>query len=217
MSQQQSSQAGAALKDFEEPEIHSEVDTIRHSTAHVMAHAISRLWPQAKFGIGPTIENGFYYDVDFGPDVKLTPQDLPKIEKEMSRVIKANQEFKREEHSIQEAISMFKNLGQDFKIEIINTLAANGSTSVSTYKEGDFIDLCRGPHVTRTIKIKAFKLLSIAGAYWRGKETNPQLTRIYGTAFLTKEELDEYVHMLEEAKKRDHRKLGKELDLFSFI
>jgi threonyl-tRNA synthetase len=205
------------LKDFEEPEIHSEVDTIRHSTAHVMAHAIHKLWPHAKFGIGPTIENGFYYDVDLGADVKLTPQDLPKIEREMSRVIKANQEFKREEHSIDEALSMFKALGQDFKLEIIKTLAAAGAQTVSTYKEGDFIDLCRGPHVTRTIKIKAFKLLSIAGAYWRGKETNPQLTRIYGTAFETREELDEYVHMLEEAKKRDHRKLGKELDLFSFI
>jgi threonyl-tRNA synthetase len=202
--------------DFQEPEIHSPVETIRHSAAHIMAHAIQRLWPQAKFGIGPTVENGFFYDFDL--DVKLSSEDLPKIEKEMIRVIKENSEFVREEHSINEAIEMFKKLNQPFKVEIIQTLRDQmGATTVSTYKEGDFIDLCRGPHIKRTSEIKAFKLVSLAGAYWRGNEKNPQLQRIYGAAFVTKEELDEHIHLLEEAKKRDHRKLGKELDLFSFI
>ncbi|MGK5085152.1 threonine--tRNA ligase [Bdellovibrionota bacterium FG-1] len=200
--------------DLIEPEIHSEVDTIRHSCAHVMAHAIQRLWPQARFGIGPTIENGFYYDFDIA--TKLSPEDLPKIEKEMQKLIQASEHFVRKEHSIEEALNFFKSKDQSFKVEIIQTLAQTGATSVSTYQEGDFVDLCRGPHLERAGKIKAFKLLSIAGAYWRGKETNPQLQRIYGTAFLSRAELDEYLHMLEEAKKRDHRKLGKELDLFSF-
>ncbi|MDR3606453.1 MAG: threonine--tRNA ligase [Oligoflexia bacterium] len=201
--------------DLAEPEIHSAVDTVRHSCAHIMAHAIQRLWPQAKFGIGPTIENGFYYDVDL--DVKLTPEHLPKIEKEMRGIIKYNQEFIREEHPIPEAIAMFKQLNQPFKVEIIETLRDKmHATSVSTYKEASFVDLCRGPHVKKAGDIPAFKLLSIAGAYWRGSEKNPQLQRIYGTAFLSQAELDEYLHLLEEAKKRDHRKLGKELDLFSF-
>jgi threonyl-tRNA synthetase len=209
--------AGAAgLEDFVEPEIHSPVETMRHSCAHVMAHAIRKLWPQAKFGIGPTIENGFYYDVDFGPDMKLTPEDLPKIEKEMAKVIKANAPFVRQEHPIEAAIETFKSWGQTYKVEIIQTLASHGETKVSTYQEGMFTDLCRGPHVKTAGEIKAFKLMSVAGAYWRGKETNPMLTRIYGVAFETQAELDEYVHLQEEAKKRDHRKLGKELDLFSF-
>jgi threonyl-tRNA synthetase len=207
----------ADIADFVEPEIHSEIETIRHSCAHIMAHAIRKLWPQAKFGIGPTVENGFYYDVDFGPDVKITPEDLPKIEKEMAKVIKADKPFVRTEHSIQEALETFKSWGQTYKVEIIETLARNGETKVSMYQEGMFTDLCRGPHVASAGKIPAFKLMSVAGAYWRGKETNPMLTRIYGTAFVTQAELDEYVHLLEEAKKRDHRKLGKELDLFSFI
>ncbi len=207
-------QTPAALADFQEPEIHSDLETLRHSCAHIMAHAIKRLWPQAKFGIGPTVENGFYYDIDL--DVKLTPEDLPKIEKEMQRVIKHNQAFVRKEHTIPEALELFKALGQAYKLEIITTLQATGATSVSTYTEGDFVDLCRGPHLERTGKIKAFKMMSLAGAYWRGKETNPQLQRIYGTAFLSKEELDEYIFTIEEAKKRDHRKLGKDLDLFSF-
>ncbi|MCM2278196.1 MAG: threonine--tRNA ligase [Oligoflexia bacterium] len=206
----------ASVADFEEPEIHSEVDTMRHSCAHVMAHAIQRLWPQAKFGIGPTVENGFFYDVDL--DVKLTPEDLPRIEAEMAKLIKANQEFVRAEHSIAEGLSLFGNLNQPFKIEIIETLRdSTGATTVSSYKEGDFVDLCRGPHVKKTGDIKAFKLLSLAGAYWRGNEKNPQLQRIYGTAFTSKAELDEYLHLLEEAKKRDHRKLGKELELFTFL
>ena len=202
-------------EDFKEPEIHSHVETVRHSCAHVMAHAVQKLWPQAKFGIGPTIDNGFYYDIDL--DVKLTPEDLPKIEGVMNQLIKADQPFVRSEHSIDEALAKFEKLGQSFKLEIISTLRDNlGAKTVSTYQEGDFVDLCRGPHVAKTGEIKAFKLLSLAGAYWRGNEKNPQLQRIYGTAFESKAELDEYLHLIEEAKKRDHRKLGKELDLFSF-
>ncbi len=204
-----------ALNEIQEPEIHSEIETLRHSCAHVMAHAIQRLWPQAKFGIGPTIENGFYYDVDL--DVKLVPEDLPKIAKMMTTLIVDNQAFERTEHSIEEAIEIFRNLNQPFKIEIIETLRDTlKATTVSTYKEGDFLDLCRGPHIPKTGQIKAFKLLSLAGAYWRGDEKNKQLQRIYGTAFLNKAELEEHLNLIEEAKKRDHRKLGKELDLFSF-
>ena len=203
------------LSELQEPETHSELETMRHSCAHVMAHAIQKIWPQAKFGIGPTIENGFYYDIDL--DVKLTPEDLPKIEGEMAKIIKAGQPFVRSEHQIDEAIGIFKKLNQPFKVEIIETLRdATGAKQVSTYQEGDFLDLCRGPHVNKTTEIKAFKLLSIAGAYWRGSEKNPQLQRVYGTVFLNQAELDEYLRLIEEAKKRDHRKLGKELDLFSF-
>jgi threonyl-tRNA synthetase len=202
--------------DLQEPEIHSELETMRHSCAHIMAHAIQKIWPQAKFGIGPTVEDGFYYDVDL--DVKLTPEDLPRIEKEMAAIIKANQPFVRKEHPVAEALEQFKKLGQPFKIEIIETLKATaGATTVSTYGEGDFTDLCRGPHVATTGAVKAFKLMSIAGAYWRGNEKNPQLQRIYGTAFGSQAELDEHLKLLEEAKKRDHRKLGKELELFTFL
>ncbi|MFL5813025.1 MAG: threonine--tRNA ligase [Bdellovibrionia bacterium] len=223
MSQIQSSQAQAEKElnvelpeDFREPEIHSEVETMRHSAAHIMAHAIQRLWPDAKFGIGPTIDNGFYYDVDMAH--KLTPEDLPKIEAEMKKIVKSGAPFIREEHTIDEALEMFKKLGQPFKIEIIETLRDKmKATSVSTYKEGDFVDLCRGPHVQKASEMGAIKLLSVAGAYWRGSEKNPQLQRIYGAAFLTKAELDEHLHLLEEAKKRDHRKLGKELELFTFL
>jgi threonyl-tRNA synthetase len=202
------------LADFDEPEIHSEVETMRHSCAHVMAHAIQKLWPQARFGIGPTVENGFYYDVDL--DVKLTPEDLPKIEAEMAKIIKANEPFVRKEHTAEEARRIFEKLGQKFKLEIIDARKQAGDKVISSYAEGEFLDLCRGPHVKRAGDIKAFKLLSIAGAYWRGDEKNPQLQRIYGTAFASKAELDEHLHLLEEAKKRDHRKLGKELELFTF-
>ncbi len=205
----------ATLNEITEPEQLNELETLRHSCAHIMAHAISRLWPQAKFGIGPTVENGFYYDIDL--PVKLVPEDLKKIEKEMGRVIRENAKFERREHSIPEAIEMFSKMEQPFKVEIVQTLQSQfGATSVSTYQEGEFTDLCRGPHIENAGKIKAFKLMSLAGAYWRGKETNPQLQRIYGTAFLSQAELDEHLNLLEEAKRRDHRKLGKELDLFDF-
>ncbi len=209
----------AKLSDFQEPEIHSELETLRHSCAHVMAHAIQKIWPKAKFGIGPTVENGFYYDIDFKEhgDFKLTPEDLVKIEAEMARITKEDQPFIRKEHTVEEALEIFKKLHQPFKIEIIETLRDQAKAqSVSSYQEGDFTDLCRGPHVKSAGQIKAFKLQSIAGAYWRGNEKNPQLQRIYGTAFLSQKELDEHLFLLEEAKKRDHRKLGKELDLFSF-
>ncbi len=203
------------LNEITEPTSLSELETMRHSCAHVMAHAISRLWPEAKFGIGPTVEDGFYYDVDL--PVKLVPEDLKKIEKEMNRIIGSGQEFVRREHTIEEALGKFKAMNQPFKVEIIETLRDQfGATSVSTYSEGEFTDLCRGPHVERASKIKAFKLMSLAGAYWRGSEKNPMLQRIYGTAFSTQEALDEHLNLLEEAKRRDHRKLGKELDLFAF-
>lgn len=198
-----------------EPEKLSELETMRHSCAHVMAHAISRIWPTAKFGIGPTIEDGFYYDFDI-PE-KLSDESLDRIEKEMFKIINANAPFERREHGIDEAIEMFRSMNQPFKVEIIQDLRDKfGAKTVSTYKEGEFIDLCRGPHIKSTQQIKAFKLMSVAGAYWRGNEKNPQLQRIYGTAFASKQELAEHLHLLEEAKRRDHRKLGKELDLFSF-
>lgn len=199
------------IAEFEEREITNELDTLRHSTAHIMAHAVKRLYPQAKFGIGPTIEDGFYYDIDL--DVQLTPEDLSRIEEEMKKIIAENAPFERSEMSAQEASEYFAKIGQPFKVEIIRDL---GATTYSLYKEGDFVDLCRGPHVGKTGWIKAFKLLSIAGAYWRGNQKNKQLQRIYGTAFKTEKQLADYLFMIEEAKKRDHRKLGRELDLFSF-
>lgn len=206
------------LVDFQEPEITSKVERMRHSAAHVMAHAVKNLYPNAKFGIGPTIENGFYYDMDLGPLVKLVPEDLEKIEAEMKKISKANTTLVKAAHPIEEAISMFHATGQTFKVEIIKALQAAGETQVTTFSEGDFVDLCKGPHIMRTGDIgNGWKLMSIAGAYWRGKETNPMLTRIYGVLFEKKAELEEHLQMLEEAKKRDHRKLGKELDLFSFI
>ena len=203
------------LHEITEPTELNELETVRHSCAHVMAHAISRIWKDAKFGIGPTVEDGFYYDVDL--PVKLTSEDLLKIEKEMKRVIKENKEFIRREHTIEEAVEMFRQMNQPFKVEIIETLKTNfQATSVSTYQEGEFTDLCRGPHIKKAGDIKAFKLMSLAGAYWRGSEKNPMLQRIYGTAFLTEEALAEHIHLIEEAKRRDHRKLGRELDLFAF-
>jgi threonyl-tRNA synthetase len=203
------------LNEITEPTGLNELETVRHSCAHVMAHAIQRLWKEAKFGIGPTVEDGFYYDVEL--PVQLTTDDLKKIEKEMNRIIGDGKEFVRTELPVSEAIEKFKGMGQPFKVEIIETLRDQfGASTVSTYSEGDFTDLCRGPHIERASKIKAFKLMSLAGAYWRGSEKNPMLQRIYGTAFLTREALDEHLHLLEEAKRRDHRKLGKELDLFAF-
>ncbi len=209
------SEKDVALNEITEPTELNELETLRHSCAHVMAHAIRKLWPEAKFGIGPTVEDGFYYDVDL--PVKLTTDDLKKIEKEMHRIIGAGEKFVRAEHSVDEAIEKFRSMNQPYKVEIIETLRSQfGATSVSTYTEGDFVDLCRGPHLERASKIKAFRLMSLAGAYWRGSEKNPMLQRIYGTAFLTQVELDEHLNLLEEAKRRDHRKLGKELDLFAF-
>jgi len=180
-----------------------------HSTSHVMAHAIKRLYPNAKFGFGPAIENGFYYDVDAG--TSLTPEDLLKIEAEMQKIIDEDQPFIREEISKENAIKIFNKRNEIYKVEHIEEL----SDDVSIYKEGDFIDLCSGPHVQSSRKIKYFKLLSIAGAYWKGDEKRPMLQRIYGISFPKKSQLDEYLQKIEEAKRRDHRKLGRELDLFS--
>ena len=184
--------------------------TLRHTASHVLAQAVKRLWPEAKLAIGPAIDKGFYYDIDM--EHTLTPEDLTKIEKEMSRIVKENLPITKSVMSRQEAIEFFKSKNEDYKVELIEDLPEDAV--ISCYAQGDFVDLCAGPHVASTGKVKAFKLQSIAGAYWRGDEKNKMLQRIYGTAFEKKEELDAYLHMLEEAAKRDHRKLGKELGLF---
>lgn len=218
---------------------------MRHSLAHIMAQAVQHLWPEAKFGVGPAIENGFYYDIDLG-DTKVSEADFKKIEKEMRTIINRDYPFERSEKPIDEALAWAKGAGQPYKVELLNDLKREGTTlageldatmmgmelpagvsgtphaavtsvvDVSFYTDGDYTDLCRGPHVESTGKVGAFKLMRVAGAYWRGKETNPQMQRLYGVAFATKEDLDSYITMLEEAKKRDHRKLGQELDLFIF-
>jgi len=172
-----------------------------------MANAVKILYPDAKLGIGPAIENGFYYDFDIPGGIK--EEDLEKIEELMQKDITDNHLFILEEWSAQEAIDFFQKKGEKYKVELIKDL---GEDRVSVYKHGDFIDLCKGPHVESTGKVKFFKLLSISGAYWRGLESNPQLVRIYGTAFATKDDLKKYLQNLEEAKKRDHRKLGRELE-----
>ena len=187
------------------------IATLRHSTSHVMAQAVKRLWPDVKVAIGPAIEDGFYYD--FAHTAPFTPEDLARIEGVMREIVKANTPFERQEMPRAEAIAFFRERGEPYKVEIVEGLDA---PTVSLYRQGDFIDLCRGPHVASTGAIKAFKLLSSSGAYWRGDEHNAMLQRIYGTAWLTQEELDQYLWRLEEAKKRDHRKLGRELDLFDF-
>ena len=184
--------------------------TLRHTASHILAQAVKRLWPEAKLAIGPAIDKGFYYDIDL--EQNLTSEDLGKIEKEMSRIVKENLPITKSVMSRQEAIEFFKSKNEDYKVELIQDLPEDAV--ISCYSQGDFIDLCAGPHVASTGKVKAFKLQSIAGAYWRGDEKNKMLQRIYGTAFEKKEELDAYLHMLEEAAKRDHRKLGKELGLF---
>ena len=184
--------------------------TLRHTASHILAQAVKRLWPEAKLAIGPAIDKGFYYDIDM--EHTLTPEDLGKIEKEMSRIVKENLPITKSVMSRQEAIEFFKSKNEDYKVELIEDLPKDAV--ISCYAQGDFIDLCAGPHVASTGKVKAFKLQSIAGAYWRGDEKNKMLQRIYGTAFEKKEELDAYLHLLEEAAKRDHRKLGKELGLF---
>ena len=186
--------------------------TVWHSSAHLMAEAIEQLYTGVKFGIGPSIENGFYYDVDFGTNV-ITEEDLAKIEKRMMELASQKQAFERVDVSKAEALKHFTEKGDEYKQELISELEDG---TITYYKTGTFTDLCRGPHIPDTSCIKAIKLLSIAGAYWRGDEKRKQLTRIYGITFLKKKELDEYLVLLEEAKKRDHRKLGKELELFMF-
>lgn len=208
---------------------------MRHSLAHVMAASVRRLWPQAKFGVGPVVENGFYYDIDIA-DVKISEQDFAKIEKMMRKIIAENQDFVCKKCSIQDAIAWAKESNQPYKEELLNDLKRSGTTvardldaaemgtisdgdaaldEVTFYTNGDFTDLCRGPHVANTSDIGAFKLMRVAGAYWRGNENNPQMQRLYGVAFATQEELDDYLDKLELAKQRDHRKLGRELDLYT--
>ncbi len=186
---------------------------LRHTASHVMAQAMQHLYgdEHIEFAIGPAIENGFYYDVDM--ERRLTDDDLKDIEKEMERIVKQNLPMVRKEVSRADALKLFEEKGQSYKVQLINDLPEDAL--ISLYEQGDFVDLCAGPHVMSTGKVKAFKLQSIAGAYWRGDEHNKMLQRIYGTAFEKKEDLDAYLHMLEEAEKRDHRKLGKELDIFS--
>ena len=193
----------------ESPEGH---DTLLHSTAHLMAQAVKELYPNAKVTIGPTIENGFYYDFDV--DVSFSDEVLVKIEEKMRALAKSGQDIQRNEISAKDAVSLFKDIGEDYKVEIIQQI--NPDDVITIYKQSDFTDLCRGPHVSNTSKIKYFKLLSTSGAYWRGDENNKMLQRIYGTVFSTKDALKTHLHNLEEAKKRDHRKLGKELKLFTF-
>ncbi|KGX83129.1 threonine--tRNA ligase [Pontibacillus marinus] len=187
------------------------IEVLRHSTAHLMAQAVKRLYGDVKLGVGPVIENGFYYDMDISESISV--EDLPKIEKEMQRIVSENLEIQRVEVSREEAKEMYREIGDDLKLELIDDLPED--ENITIYKQGEFFDLCRGPHVPSTGKIKVFKLLSVSGAYWRGDSDNQMLQRIYGTAFEKKPHLEEYLHMLEEAKERDHRKLGKELDIFT--
>ena len=185
----------------------------RHTTSHIMAQAVTHLWPDAKLAIGPAIDNGFYYDIDM--EHKLNDQDLLKIQKEMKKVIQANYKLERFELPREEAIKYMADRNEDYKVELINDLPEDAV--ISFYQQGDFVDLCAGPHMESTGQIKAVKLMSVAGAYWRGDEHNKMLQRIYGTCFPSQEELDEYINRLEEAKKRDHRKIGKEMDLFAIF
>ena len=212
-----------------------ELKSMRHSLAHIMAQAIQHLWPQAKFGVGPAIDNGFYYDI-YLDNGTISEADLPKIEEEMRKIVAANYPFERRDVSVAEAIDWAISGDQSFKVELLNDLKRSGTTvaselagekmgsvsdgdskveTVSLYSQGDYTDLCRGGHVDSTGKVGAFKLTKTAGAYWRGNENNPQMQRIYGVAFATQEELDEYLNRLEIAKQRDHRKLGRELDLYT--
>lgn len=188
---------------------HDPVEKMRHSCAHVMADAVRRLYPSAKITIGPVIEEGFFYDFDY--PAGFTPDDLKKIEAEMAKIIKENLSFECKEVSKKEALDFFKKQGENYKLEIINGIEGD---TVTFYTHGKFTDLCKGPHVAKTGDIKAFKLLKVSGAYWRGDEKNPMLQRIYGTAFASKKDLDDYLKQLAEAEKRDHRKLGQELELF---
>ncbi|MFB4165849.1 threonine--tRNA ligase [Alteribacillus sp. JSM 102045] len=187
------------------------LEILRHSTAHLMAQAVKRLFDDVKLGVGPVIEHGFYYDIDMPH--QLTPEDLPKIEKEMKKIIDENHEIVRKEVTREEAKEIYREIGDDLKLELIDDIP-EGET-VTIYEQGEFFDLCRGVHVPNTSKLKKFKLMSISGAYWRGDSNNKMLQRIYGTAFFKQSDLDEHLKMLEEAKERDHRKLGKELEIFS--
>ncbi len=200
-----------ATVEFVTPDTKEGLHAIRHTASHVMAQAITHLFPGVKFAIGPAIDNGFYYDMD--SEHVFTPEDLREIEKEMSKIVKQNLPLVRSEVPRKDALARFAAEKEIYKVELINDLPEDAV--ISLYTQGDFTDLCAGPHCPSTGRVKAFKLMSIAGAYWRGNEKNKMLQRIYGTAFPSKEELDEYLHMLEEAEKRDHRKLGKELDIFS--
>ena len=212
-----------------------ELKSMRHSLAHIMAQAVQRLWPQAKFGVGPAIDNGFYYDI-YLDGATISEDSLPKIEKEMRKIVYANYPFERRDVAIDEAIDWAKENQQNFKIELLNDLKRSGTTvaselsgeyigsaneapskvkTVSLYSQGDYVDLCRGGHVDSTGKVGAFKLTKVAGAYWRGNENNLQMQRIYGVAFATQEELDKYLEKIEIAKQRDHRKLGRDLDLYT--
>lgn len=212
-----------------------QLHAMRHSLAHITASAVQKQWPQAKFGVGPVVENGFYYDIDLG-DTKISEADFPKIEKAMREIINQGQTFERFTMPVDEAIAWAKENTQPYKEELLNDLKRSGTTvtkdlaadelgtiaegdsavdEVSFYRNGDFTDLCRGPHVANTKEVGAFKLMRVAGAYWRGKEANPQMQRLYGVAFATKEELESYLERLEQAKQRDHRRLGKELDLYT--
>jgi threonyl-tRNA synthetase len=209
-------------KTLEQREQMTDLERLRHSASHILATAILKIWPEAQFAAGPPVENGFYYDVDLPH--RISPEDFEKIEAEMKKEIKANHPFERIEVSRDEALQLGKKgrlagLGErpepsKFKLDIIENIPSD--EKISLYRSGDFIDLCAGPHVMRTGNIGAFKLTSVASAYYKGDEKNPQLQRVYGTAFKTRKELDDYFTMLEEAKKRDHRKLGKELELFVF-
>ncbi|MCL5038785.1 MAG: threonine--tRNA ligase [Firmicutes bacterium] len=196
------------LLTFDDPEGR---EVLRHSTSHVMAQAVQHLFPGVKLAIGPAIEDGFYYDFDVPQP--FTPEDLTRIEEEMGRIIAADYPFLREEVSREEALRLFAERGEKYKVELIVDLPAG--EPISLYRQGDFLDLCAGPHIPSTGKVKHFKLLSVAGAYWRGDEKRPMLQRIYGTVFAKKSDLEEYLRRLEEAKRRDHRRLGRELDLFS--
>lgn len=187
------------------------LEILRHSTAHVMAQAIKRLYKNVKLGVGPVIEGGFYYDIDL--DRSLSPEDLPAIEEEMKKIIQEDLEIVRKEVSREEAVRLYREIGDEYKLELIDDIPEG--EAISIYQQGEFFDLCRGVHLPSTGKIKAFKLLNISGAYWRGDSSNKMLQRIYGTAFFSKKDLEEHLRMLEEAKERDHRRLGKELQLFA--
>lgn len=193
------------------PENHEALEVLRHSTAHLMAQAIKRLYGDVNLGVGPVIENGFYYDIDC--EQQISSEDFPKIEKEMKKIVNENLEIRRHVVSRDEAERMYKEIDDPLKVELLQDIPQD--EEVTIYEQGEFFDLCRGPHVPSTGKIKIFKLLSVAGAYWRGNSDNKMLQRIYGTAFFKQSELDEYLRLLEEAKERDHRKLGKELKLFT--